>query len=91
VTEVFYTPTSWADEVPILIDLADRPTDVATATDNGFQLRLPAYLWDRYQLYLGISTSTPISDSDTPAETDTPAPKKRGRPRKILSASPDEE
>ena len=79
---VFYTPASWADEVPILIDLANHADDVATATDNGFQLRLPDYLWDRYQRYLNLDT--PETD-----ETDTPAPKKRGRPRK--STSPDEE
>jgi hypothetical protein len=91
VTDIFYSPGSWADEVPILIDLADHPSDVATATDNGFQLRLPDYLWERYQVYLGMSSSTPISEPDTPAETDTPAPKKRGRPRKTLPTSPDEE
>jgi hypothetical protein len=90
-TEVFYSPASWADEVPILIDLADHPSHVATSTDNGFQLRIPAYLWDRYQVYLQLPTSTPISDSDTSADADTPAPKKRGRPRKTPSTSPDEE
>lgn len=83
---VFYSPHSWADEVPILMDLANNADDVATSTDNGFQLRLPDYLWDRYQTYLNLDAFTDIA---TNAETDTPAPKKRGRPRK--STSPDEE
>ena len=81
---VFYTPASWADEVPILIDLADRKSDVATSTDNGFQIRMPDYLWDRYQDYLALDTP------DTP-DAETPAPKKRGRPRKNPATSPDEE
>jgi len=86
---VFYTPASWADEVPILIDLADRKSDVATSTDNGFQIRMPDYLWDRYQAYRNLDAFTDIA---TNAEADdTPAPKKRGRPRKNPATSPDEE
>lgn len=77
--EVFISPESWAETVPVLIDLADHPDDVATSTDNGFQLRIPAYLAERYERYQSLNTGTP------PA----PAPKKRGRPRK--STSPDEE
>lgn len=85
-TEVFFTPDDWAAVVPLLIDLADSPDHVATSTDNGFQLRIPAYLWERYQTYLDLETD----EADDAATTDTPAPKKRGRPRKSLPTSPDE-
>lgn len=82
--QVFITPDRWADVVPVLIDLADHPDHVATSTDNGFQIRIPAYLAARYDNYLALQASEP-------AEQEPPAPRKRGRPRKVSPTSPDEE
>lgn len=74
-------PDDFAKTAKILFDLADHIDHVATDTDAGFALRIPTYLYDRYETYLSLDgQSTP--DAGNVEEV---APKKRGRPRKIRS------
>lgn len=62
--------------VRALLDLADRPKDVATSSDyERLALVVPDYLYERYQTYLGQE-----------ADEEEPAPPRRrpGRPRKVV-------
>jgi hypothetical protein len=73
-------PEDFPETVKILIALADRADDVATDTDAGFGLRIPTYLHDRYQAYLGLEDDLSTPDA---GNVEKAAPKRRGRPRKI--------
>lgn len=86
--EVFLSPDDWSEAVPVLIGLADSPDHVATDTSDGFRLRVPAYLAEMYEQYLALP-DTPNGMS--PEANESPAPRKRGRPRKTPTTSPDEE
>lgn len=81
-TDVFYAPHDWSTEVKILVDLADHPDQVAVDTGNGMRLRLPDWLWDRYQRYLSL-------DSEPAEATSTSVPAKRGRKPKSTEESRD--
>lgn len=81
-TDIFYTPHDWSTEVKILIDLADHADQVAVDTGNGMRLRLPDWLWDRYQRYLSL-------DSESVEASSTPVPVKRGRKPKSTEESRD--
>lgn len=81
-------PLSLADMVPVLVDLADHPDQIATDTTDGFALRVPTHVFVRLAAYLVLvdgqvaAFSTPDAGNVETVQPETPAPKKRGRPRK---------
>jgi len=86
-THVLIRPVVFADVVKVLIDLADRPDDVATDTDAGFAVRVPHIVYERFLDYVvlaeedTVQASTPDAGNVDDAAV-VPAPRKRGRPRK---------
>lgn len=81
-TDVFYAPHDWSTEVGILVDLAEHPDQVAVDTGDGMRLRLPDWLWERYQRYLSL-------DSEPVQGESAPTPGKRGRKAKSTEESRD--
>lgn len=53
-------PSDFPAVVRVLLDLANRPDDVATTTDHGrLAVIIPDELYERYQQYQALTISSP--------------------------------
>lgn len=75
-------PLSFADLIPVLVDLADHPDQIATDTTDGFAVRVPAHVFTRFLDYLDLVDGEESTPDAGNVESAAPVPKRRGRPRK---------